>query len=156
MPVKKSKRSKKSKQSGGWFWERDDPIFGASNRWIGDKVITPTNNFLKKTKILSSIAGPVGTYLGGPLGGVAGAVAGVGLKQLGYGINTRPTGKAPQHGSGTIGYRPPDNMHQKQNIYKTLPYPVNVSKQFTLQNMQRGGNSPFLLTHNSSFNSIKL
>ena len=48
MPVKKS--SKKVKQTGGWFWERSDPIFGASNRWIGDKIINPTNKFLKKRK----------------------------------------------------------------------------------------------------------
>ena len=48
MPVKKS--SKKVKQAGGWFWERSDPIFGASNRFIGDKIITPTNNLLKKRK----------------------------------------------------------------------------------------------------------
>ena len=50
MPVKKSKRGKKGKQVGGWFWERNDPIFGASNRWIGDKIISPVNNFLKEPK----------------------------------------------------------------------------------------------------------
>ncbi len=48
MPVKK--RSKKVKQVGGYFWERDDPIFGPSNRYIGDKIITPTIKFLKKQK----------------------------------------------------------------------------------------------------------
>ena len=48
MPVKKS--SKTVKQVGGYFWERNDPIFGASNRYIGDKIITPTNKFLKKRK----------------------------------------------------------------------------------------------------------
>ena len=48
MPVKKS--SNKVKQLGGYFWERNDPIFGASNRWIEDKVITPTNKLLKKRK----------------------------------------------------------------------------------------------------------
>ena len=48
MPVKK--RSKKVKQAGGWWYERNDPIFGASNRYIGDKIITPTNKFLKKRK----------------------------------------------------------------------------------------------------------
>ena len=80
MPFKKS--SKKVKQVGGWFWERSDPIFGASNRYIGDKIITATNKFLKP-KILSTIAGPVGSFLGGPAGAVAGAVASVGLQQLG-------------------------------------------------------------------------
>ena len=125
MPVKK--RSKKVKQAGGWWYERSDPIFGASNRWIGDKVITPTNNLLKKTKILSTIAGPVGSFLGGPAGAVAGAVASVGLQQLGYGNNARPSGKAPQYGS---------------RVYRT-------HKPMT------GGGSPFLLTTNSSFNSVK-
>ena len=125
MPVKKS--SKKVKQAGGWFYERSDPIFGASNRFIGDKVITPTNNFLKKKKLLSTIAGPVGSFLGGPAGAVAGAVASVGLQQLGYGIHARPSAKAPQHGS---------------TIYRT-------HKPMT------GGNSPFLLVNNSSYNSVK-
>ena len=37
MPPKKIKRSKKAKQVGGWFWERDDPVF--------DKVIKPVGNF---------------------------------------------------------------------------------------------------------------
>ena len=100
MPVKK--RSKKVKQAGGWFYETSDPIFGASNRYIGDKIITPANKFLKKTKILSTIAGPVGSFLGGPAGAVAGAVASVGLQQLGYGIHARPSGKAQQHGSHNI------------------------------------------------------
>jgi hypothetical protein len=64
MPVKKTKRvakkpkSTRCKQVGGWFWERSDPIFGASNRWIGDKVIKPADKFLKDTKILSTIAAP--------------------------------------------------------------------------------------------------
>ena len=125
MPVKKS--SKKVKQAGGWWYERSDPIFGASNRYIGDKIINPTNKFLKKTKILSTIAGPVGSFLGGPAGAVAGAVASVGLQQLGYGIHARPSAKAPQHGS---------------HIYRT-------HKPMT------GGNSPFLLVNNSSYNSVK-
>ena len=53
MPPKKIKRSKKAKQVGGWFWERNDPVFGSSNRWIGDKVIKPADNFLKESKLLS-------------------------------------------------------------------------------------------------------
>ena len=125
MPVKK--RSKKVNQAGGWWYERNDPIFGASNRFIGDKIIKPTNKFLKKTKLLSTIAGPVGSFLGGPAGAVAGAVASVGLQQLGYGISARPSGKTQQYGS---------------HVYRT-------HKPMT------GGNSPFLLRTNSSFNSVK-
>ncbi len=77
-PVKK--HSKKVKQASGWFFERSDPICGASNRFIGDKVLTPTNIFLIKIKILSSIAGTVGSFLGGPAGAVSGAVASVRLQ----------------------------------------------------------------------------
>ena len=117
MPVKKSRRCKKSKQVGGWFWERDDPIFGASNRWIGDKVITPVNNFLKDTNVLSSIAGLAGAFLGGPGRAIAGTVASAALKHAGYGEKQfRPSAKHMMHGCGL----------------------------------------PFMLTHNSSFNSIKL
>ena len=32
MPTKKTKRCKK--QSGGWFWEQSDPVFGKSNKWL--------------------------------------------------------------------------------------------------------------------------
>ena len=88
MPIKKTKRCKRVKkcnQVGGWFWERDDPIFGASNRWIGDNVITPANNFLKKTQVLSKIAGPVGSFFGGPAGGIAGGLVGAALHSQGYG-----------------------------------------------------------------------
>ena len=80
MPIKTSKRGKKVKEAGGWFWERSDPMFGASNRWIGDKVITPANNFLKDTKVLSPIAGPAGSFLGGPGGAIVGTVAGTAFK----------------------------------------------------------------------------
>ena len=98
MPPKKIKRSKKAKQVGGWFFERNDPIFGKSNRWIGDKVIKPVDNFLKDTKILSKIITPIGGFLGGPGGAIAGATSGVRLNKAGYGC--RPGGKHPQIGCG--------------------------------------------------------
>ena len=98
MPPKKSKRCKKVKQAGGWFWERSDPIFGKSNRYIGDKIIKPVDNLFKDTKVLSRIITPVGAFLGGPGGAIAGAVAGVGLNKAGYGC--RPRGKHPQIGCG--------------------------------------------------------
>ena len=82
MPPKKSKRSKK--QVGGWFRERNDPVFGASNRWIGDKVIKPADNFLKESKLLSRIITPIGGFLGGPGGAIDGATAGVGLNKAEY------------------------------------------------------------------------
>ena len=95
MPPKKSKRGKKATQVGGWFWERNDPVFEASNRWIGNKVIKPVDHFLKDTKVLSRIITPIGGFLGGPAGAVAGAVAGVGLKKAGYGYI--PSAKHPQY-----------------------------------------------------------
>ena len=137
MPPKKSKRSKKPKQVGGWFWERNDPVFGASNRWIGDKVIKPADNFLKDTKLLSRIVTPLGGLFGGPGGAVAGAAAGVGLNKAGYGC--RPRGKHPQYGCG---------------IY--IPKGLPMRAKPTYIRTQTGGNSPFMLTNNSSFNSIKL
>ena len=117
MPAKTSKRCKKSKQSGGWFWEAHDPIFGASNRYIRDKIITPVDHFLKETKVLSKIAGPAGAFLGGPGGAIAGTVASAALNHAGYGKkHCRPSAKHMMHGCG----------------------------------------SPFMLTHNPSFNRIKL
>jgi hypothetical protein len=142
MPGKKTRRGKQSKQQvGGWFWEDDDPIFGKSNQWIGRNVIKPiskvvnaANEGLKRTKILSTLARPIGNILGGP---TAGAVAGNYLEQAGYGTRRRPRGKAPQHGSGAT-------------VYKTRSYPIRA-----LPKAQMGGASPFMLTNNSSFNSVK-
>ena len=134
---RKQKRSKKPQQVGGWFWERDDPIFGASNRWIGDNVIQPTDNFLKSSKLLSKITGPLGALIAGPAGGLAGGVTSALLHKQGYGKRSRPKGKAPQHGSGAT-------------VYRTRPYPTRA-----LPKAQMERSSPFLLTHNSSFNSVK-
>ena len=140
MPPKKSKRSKKPKQVGGWFWERNDPVFGKSNRWIGDKVIKPVDNFLKESKLLSKIITPIGGFLGGPGGAMAGATAGVGLSKAGYGRKPcRSSAKHPQYGCG---------------IY--IPSGLPMRAKPTYIRTQTGGNSPFMLTTNSSFNSIKL
>ena len=140
MPPKKSKRCKKPKQVGGWFWERNDPVFGSSNRWIGDKVIKPADIFLKESKLLSRIITPIGGFLGGPVGAIAGATAGVGLGKAGYGYKPcRPSAKHSQNGCVTF-------------IPKGLPLMAKPKYIKT----QTGGNSPFMLTTNSSFNSIKL
>ena len=148
MPPKKIKRSKKAKQVGGWFWERDDPVFGKSNRWIGDKVIKPVDNFLKEIKLLSKIITPIGGFLGGPGGAIAGAAAGVGLNKAGYGC--RPRGKHPQYGCGA-------GHSQYGGIGSFLiPKGLPMRAKPTYIKTQTGGNSPFMLTTNSSFNSIKL
>ena len=142
MPPKKIKRSKKAKQVGGWFWERDDPVFGKSNRWIGDKIIKPADNFLKESKLLSRIITPIGGFLGGPGGAIAGAAAGVGLNKAGYGRKpSGPSAKHPQYGG--IG-----------SIYIPSGLPMRAKPIYIKP--QTGGNSPFMLTTNSSFNSIKL
>ena len=77
---------------------------------------------------------------GGPGGAVAGAAAGVGLNKAGYGRKfCRPSAKHPQYGCGIL-------------IPKGLPMRARP----TYIKTQTGGNSPFLQTNNSSFNSIKL
>ena len=143
MPPKKSKRSKKAKQVGGWFWERDDPVFGKSNRWIGDKVIKPADNFLKDTKLLSRIVTPLGGLFGGPGGAVAGAAAGVGLNKAGYGC--RPRGKHPQIGCGA-GHSQCGGIG---SIYIPKGLPMRAKP---IYRPQSGGNSPFMLTTYSSVN----
>ena len=147
MPPKKSKKCKKAKQVGGWFFERSDPIFGASNRWIGDKVFKPADNFLKESKLLSRIITPIGGFLGGPGGAIAGAAAGVGLNKAGYGC--RPRGKHPQIGCGA-GHSQYGGIGSFL-IPKGLPMWAKP-----IYRPQSGGNSPFMLANNSSFNSIKL
>ena len=148
MPPKKIKRSKKAKQVGGWFWERDDPVFGKSNRWIGDKIIKPADNFLKESKLLSRIITPIGGFLGGPGGAIAGAAAGVGLNKAGYGC--RPRGKHPQIGCGA-GHSQYGGIG---SIYIPKGLPMRAKPIYIKP--QTGGNSPFMLANNSSFNSIKL
>ena len=80
-------------------------------------------------------------------GAVTGSAATYGLQQLGLGKRHRTSGKAPQHGSGAT-------------VFRTSSFPVNL-KNAKLNNMHQiqrpmmGGNSPFLLTTNSSFNSVK-
>ena len=59
-------------------------MFCASNRWICDKYITPVDNFLKDTKVLSRIAGPVGALFD-PTGAIAGTIAGAVIGYNGYG-----------------------------------------------------------------------
>ena len=140
MPPKKSKKCKKPKQVGGWFWERNDPVFGASNRYIGDKIIKPVDNFLKESKLLSKIITPIGGFLGGPGGAIAGATAGVGLNKAGYGRKPcRPSAKHPQYRCGIL-----------------IPSGLPMRAKPTYIKTQTGGNSPFMLTTNSSFNSIRL
>ena len=150
MPPKKSKKCKKPKQVGGWFWERSDPIFGKSNRWIGDKIIKPVDHFLKDTQLISRIITPVGALLGGPVGAVSGAVLGVGLNKAGYGHKPcRPSAKHSQYGCGIL--KPSGLPMRAKPIYKPP-----LRKVGTPGSIQTGGNSPFMLTNNSSFNSIKL
>ena len=148
MPPNKAKRGKKKNQEGGWFFERSDPIFGKFNRYVGDKIIKPVDNDLKETKLLSKIAGPVGGFFGGPAGAVVGNLASAGLNKAGYGRKPcRPSGKHPQHGCGTMIL----TNNSKRLIPSGLPMRAKP-----IYKPQTGGNSPFMLTNNSSFNSIKL
>ena len=72
MPNKKTKRSKA--QSGGYFWEQSDPIFGKSNKWLATQA-GYIDDDLKSSKRLSKA-----------------------VQELGYG-RRRPHGH--QHGCGS-------------------------------------------------------
>ena len=105
MPTKKTKRCKK--QSGGWFWEQSDPIFGKSNKWVARQA-GYIDDGLKRTKLLSKIAAPLAGLAASvgsvnpAVGTIAGLAAAAGLNELGYGSRRRrPHGKHMQHGSGS-------------------------------------------------------
>ena len=97
--------------------------------------------FIEDNHVISKLAGGVIGFASNLVapgsGALTGPAATYGLQQLGLGKNhrLRPTGKPPQHGSGTI-------------LYKTQPYPVKIKP-------MTGGSSPFLLANNSSYNSVK-
>ena len=96
---------------------------------------------MKDTKILSKIITSIGGFLGGPGGAIAGAAAGVGLNKAGYGRKpSRPSAKQPQYGG--IGRLIPSGLPMRAK-------PIYIKP-------QTGGNSPFMLTTNSSFNSNML
>jgi hypothetical protein len=97
--------------------------------------------FIEDNHVISKLAGGVIGFASNLVapgsGALTGPAATYGLQQLGLGNNhrLRPTGKPPQHGSGTI-------------LYRTQPYPVKLKP-------MTGGSSPFLLANNSSYNSVK-
>ena len=97
--------------------------------------------FIEDNHVISKLAGGVIGFASNLVapgsGALTGPAATYGLQQLGLGKNhrLRPTGKPPQHGSGTI-------------LYRTQPYAVKTKP-------MTGGNSPFLLANNSSYNSVK-
>ncbi len=57
MPTKKTKRCQK--QSGGWFWEPSDPMFGKSNKWLATKAGYIVDD-LKSSKRLSKAVQELG------------------------------------------------------------------------------------------------
>ncbi len=172
MPVKKAKKSRKQrggKVAGYNTWNdytkseyyRDNLKAGRNELladmrrsyepgWVPPADIDETKykvpksklgQFIEDNHVISKLAGGVIGFASNLVapgsGALTGPAATYGLQQLGLGKKhrRRPIGKPPQHGSGTI-------------LYKTQPYPVK-SKPMT------GGNSPFLLTNNSSFNRVK-
>ena len=172
MPVKKAKKSRKQrggKVTGYNTWSdytkseyyRDNLKAGrhellADMRrsyqpgWVPPADIDETKYKVPKSKlgqwiednhVVSKLAGGVIGFASNLVapgsGALTGPAATYGLQQLGLGKNhrLRPTGKPPQHGSGTI-------------LYRTQPYPVKTKP-------MTGGNSPFLLANNSSYNSVK-
>ena len=98
-------------------------------QWIEDNHVV--------SKLAGGVIGFASNLVAPGSGALTGPAATYGLQQLGLGKNhrLRPTGKPPQHGSGTI-------------LYRTQPYPVKTKP-------MTGGSSPFLLANNSSYNSVK-
>ena len=107
--------------------------------------------WIEDNHVISKLAGGVIGFASNLVvpgsGALTGPASTYGLQQLGLGH--RPSGKAPQHGSGSI-------------VYKTQPYPVKVPPPLARAPHEggkhismMGGSSPFLLTNNSSFNSVK-
>ena len=109
-------------------------------------------NFIQDNHIISkTLGGLVGaaTNLIVPFSGiVAGSAATYGLQQLGLGKKPhRPPGKHPIHGSGL--------QSALAALQKTLASNARPMRRAHTAKPMTGGNSPFLLTHNSSFNSVK-
>ena len=98
-------------------------------QWIEDNHVV--------SKLAGGVIGFASNLVAPWSGALTGPAATYGLQQLGLGKNhrLRPTGKPPQHGSGTI-------------LYRAQPYPVKTKP-------MTGGSSPFLLANNSSYNSVK-
>ncbi len=110
----------------------------AVGKWLRDN----------STPLLKTGVKVIGKVLGFPdiVGDTVGGVIGIALNKAnqegGRTHMRRPKSKAPQHGSGGT-------------VYKTQPYPIHNSIYVQRRIPQMGGSSPFLLTDNSSFNSVK-
>lgn len=109
-------------------------------------------NFIQDNHVIAkTLGGLVGaaTNLIVPFSGiVTGSAATYGLQQLGLGKKPhRPTGKHPMHGSGL--------QSALVSLQKTLASNAKPMRRAHTAKPMTGGNSPFLLTNNSSFNSVK-
>ncbi len=74
MPTKKTKRCKK--QSGGWFWEQSDPVFGKSNKSLATQAGYIDYDLISSKRLSKAVL------------------------ELGFGRH-RPNGKHMQHGCGS-------------------------------------------------------
>ncbi len=103
--------------------------------------LSKLGQWIKDNHVVSKLAGGVIAFASNLVapgsGALTGPAATYAIQQLGLGMKhrRRPTGKPPQHGSGSI-------------VYRTQPSPVKTKP-------MTGGNSPFLLTNNSSLNMVK-
>ena len=102
-------------------------------KWLRDNSTPLLKAGFKTVANIIGVPGEIGSAVGGLIGDALDKAN----QEGGSKHMRRPMGKAPQHGSGAT-------------VYRTRPYPTRA-----LPKAQMGGASPFLLTHNSSFNSVK-
>lgn len=91
--LSKKQKRRLMQRGGAWY----DDVGNFFVKTVPDLFINTVDPFLKKTKILSKIAGPLAGLAAGALslnpavGGIAGTVATAGLSSAGYGHKRRYT-----------------------------------------------------------------
>ena len=138
-----------------WYLARAGKAYKKPSDIDESKYVVPKSdlgNFIQDNHIISkTLGGLVGaaTNLIVPFSGiVTGSAATYGLQQLGLGKKPRrPSGKHPMHGSGL--------QSALAALQKTLASKAHPMRRAHTAKPMTGGNSPFLLTNNSSFNSVK-
>ena len=162
--VTKSKRIKKSKQVGGWIWNKGGlaKAIDDTSDFVDENIVKPVDNLLKKTKIISSVVEPaltflgatagtaIGTVVGGPAGAATGGTIGTAIGEAAGGALKD---YAKQHGYGNKFH---NNILVGQSI--TLSHlnqkGLGAKTRIRGKHMQRGGGTPFLNPVSSSYGGV--
>ena len=107
-------------------------------KWLRDNSTPLLKAGFKTVANIIGVPGEIGSAVGGLIGDALDKAN----QEGGSKHMRRPMGKAPQHGSGAT-------------VYRTRPYPIKTNIYVQPRIPQMGGASPFLLNHNSGFNSVK-